>query len=576
MHPPRPAMERSGPRAPGHAARCAGRCDGHGENAARPEGDNGLRQLPRPPLGPRRLTRLGLLLAALAAFAVVMACLPRVPARADDAWPLTRDAGPAAVARSAPAARTVPGTRPALDTTAWPRFFPERPGLTGGGVMTPLPPSADRYLRLNDRPWYITAMLIPLYLIILFICVYIARHYRFTLSRLHGRQRHPYLDIDTADWPAVTVVVPAHNEETVIGEILRALLDVDYPQERLRILPVNDRSRDGTGDIIDELAAGHPGRITPFHRRKGPGGKAAALRDAMHQVETEIVLVFDADYVPGRGLVKQLVAPFFDPEVGAVMGRVVPHNVGVNLLTRLLDLERSGGYQVDQQARMNLKLVPQYGGTVGGVRRSALEHVGGWRVDTLAEDTDATFRLLRGGWKTVYQNRSECYEQVPETWPVRLRQILRWAKGHNQALRAHAWPLFFDRRASWRERWDGLLLLNVYLASPILLVGWLLGITLWYLGETRPGLIVILAVTSYSTLGNFATFFEVTAAAYLDGTRERIRLLPFVMLGFLTSLFAISGSTLRQLLPNLRRGEVRWHKTEHRNRFNGDEEDAWD
>lgn len=599
-----------GPRAPGHLARGAGR----GQRTVKPEGDIGLRRPTRTPLQSRHLTRLGWLLAAIVAVPMGVLCLPRVPARADDASLLTRDAGPALLSRpvAAPrpatavrAAAAVPaavpaaasaavlgvppaaarhgappspgsGGRPALDLTAWPRFFPERPGVVGGGVMTPLSPSADRYLRLNDRPWYITAMLIPLYLIILFVCVYIGRHYRFTLSRLHGRQRHPYLDIDTADWPAVTVVVPAHNEEAVIGEILRALLDVDYPRERLRILPVDDRSRDGTGGIIDALAAEHPGRITPFHRRKGPGGKAAALRDAMRQVETEIVLVFDADYVPGRGLVKQLVAPFFDPEVGAVMGRVVPHNVGVNLLTRLLDLERSGGYQVDQQARMNLKLVPQYGGTVGGVRRSALEHVGGWRVDTLAEDTDATFRLLRGGWKTVYQNRSECYEQVPETWPVRLRQILRWAKGHNQALRAHAWPLFFDKRASWRERWDGLLLLNVYLASPILLLGWLLGIALWYLGETRPGLIVILAVTSYSTLGNFATFFEVTAAAYLDGTRERIRLLPFVMLGFLTSLFAISGSTLRQLLPNLRRGEVRWHRTEHRNNYNGDEEDAWD
>ena len=83
-------------------------------------------------------------------------------------------------------------------------------------------------------------------------------------------------------------------------------------------------------------------------------------------------MVFDADYIPGPRLLKQLVAPFFDAEVGAVMGRVVPLNVGESLLTRLLDLERAGGYQVDQQARMNLRLIPQYGGTVGGVRRVAL------------------------------------------------------------------------------------------------------------------------------------------------------------------------------------------------------------
>src|SRR5581483_3211648 len=118
----------------------------------------------------------------------------------------------------------------------------------------------------------------------------------------------------------------------------------------------NDRSTDGTRDIIDEFIHEHPARITPFHRVGGKPGKAAALKDAMRMVETEIVLVFDADYIPGRALIRQLVAPFFDPEVGSVMGRVVPINVGKKLLTRLLDLERSGGYQVDQQARMNLGL----------------------------------------------------------------------------------------------------------------------------------------------------------------------------------------------------------------------------
>ena len=64
------------------------------------------------------------------------------------------------------------------------------------------------------------------------------------------------------------------------------------------------------------------------------------------------------------------------------MGRVVPLNAGTNLLTRLLDLERSGGYQVDQQARMNLRLVPQHGGTVAGVQveRSCEKLADGMRI----------------------------------------------------------------------------------------------------------------------------------------------------------------------------------------------------
>ena len=207
-------------------------------------------------------------------------------------------------------------------------------------------------------------MIYVLYFIVFVICVYTARHYWFTLNRLFAFQRHPYIDIDTASWPLVTVLVAAHNEEKVITNILNALMTVKYPEGQMLVIPVNDRSTDGTRAIIDEFVERFPGRIQPFHRAGGKGGKAAALKDAMELVTTEVILIFDADYIPGAGLIKQLVAPFFDPEVGGVMGRVVPLNVGTNLLTRLLDLERTGGYQVDQQARMNLRLVPQHGGTV--------------------------------------------------------------------------------------------------------------------------------------------------------------------------------------------------------------------
>ena len=71
-----------------------------------------------------------------------------------------------------------------------------------------------------------------------------------------------------------------------------------------------------------------------------------------------------------------------------------------------------------------------------------------------------------------------------------------------------------------------------------------------------------------------AIFFEVTAAAYLDGSRERIRLLPFILLGFLVSLLTVSTDTALQLMPRWSR-EVRWHKTKHIDNFNG-EENGWE
>jgi len=407
-------------------------------------------------------------------------------------------------------------------------------------------------------------MIYVLYLIVAIICAYTIRHYAFTLNRLFGFQRHPYIDIDTADWPAVTVLVAAHNEEKVITNILSALMEAKYPKDKMLVVPVNDRSTDGTRQIIDEFAERHSGRLRPFHRTAGKGGKAAALKDAMELVETEVILIFDADYIPGAGIIKQLTAPFFDPEVGGVMGRVVPVNVGTNLLTRLLDLERAGGYQVDQQARMNLRLVPQHGGTVAGVRRSALREIGGWNDNTLTEDTDLTYRLLLRGWKTVYQNRSECYEEVPETWQVRVKQIMRWAKGHNQAMGTYALPLLLGKHdATLRERLDGALLLGVYIMGPITLLGWILALAVFYQGVAQlNGVLALLSITAYAAIGNLAAFFEIAAAVRLDGNRKRINLLPFLIFGFTVSIFSVSLAALSQLVDLLRGAELHWDKTE--------------
>ena len=402
-----------------------------------------------------------------------------------------------------------------------------------------------------------------LFLIVVIMMLYGVRHFMFTINRLTGKQRHPYIDIAVARWPMITVFIAAHNEEKVIAGCIEALLNTDYPPECLKIIPVNDRSKDATGSIIDGYVARFPSRISPFHRTDGKAGKSAALKDALQFAVGDIAIIFDADYVPGRGLLKQLVAPFFDPEVGAVMGRVVPINSGANLLTRLLDLERSAGYQVDQQARMNMNLLPQYGGTVGGVRLSAVEAVGGWHDDTLAEDTDITFRLMFNGWKTIYTNRSECYEEVPEEWVIRIKQVTRWAKGHNQVMARYWWQFATSKYLTWSQRIDGLLLLFVFVIPLIMLMGWGLALGLYFLnaGSLLSQLIPVFALMIYGTLGNFAAFFEIVVAVLIDGNRRRLRLLPFNMLGFLVSLFAISGAVWSLMIDRIFKREMVWDKT---------------
>jgi cellulose synthase/poly-beta-1,6-N-acetylglucosamine synthase-like glycosyltransferase len=401
---------------------------------------------------------------------------------------------------------------------------------------------------------------------ILILTLYAVRHYVFAASRVLLRRPRDTMELTGFVLPRISVLVPMHNEEAVAADVLQALAACDYPWERLEVLAIDDRSTDQTGEIINEFAKRYPQVIRPVHRSAGAGGKGSALQFATPLATGEILLLFDADYVPGKSLLKQLVAPFCDPEVGTVMGRVMPHNGGASLLAALLELERAAGYQIGQQVRYQFGLAPQFGGTVGGVRASALKAVGGWNPRSLTEDTDLTFRLLLRGWKVAYLNRAECYEEAPETWSVRRRQIARWATGHTECMHRYWKQVLAARRLNMLEKADALFVLACYWTAPILVLGWLASLLLFLLERTAvsPLMAVLLAFIGYQLFGNQATFFELGAAALLDRNRSRVALIPLNLLNFFASTGAIVTALLkyyfsRLYIPGGR--QRRWHKT---------------
>jgi len=408
----------------------------------------------------------------------------------------------------------------------------------------------------------ILALKVYVLFVVFVMVVYAVRHYLFIVSRAEDEQRSFYQDIVDSDLPLISVLIPMHNEQDVAGDVLDALIKTDYPKDKLEIVPVNDHSEDRTEEILNEYASKYS-YIKPFHRNTGRRGKPSALNEAMRRIKGEVIIVFDADYVPPKGILKDLANSFRDPEVGAVMGRVIPENTRTNLLTRLLDLERTGGYQVDQQARYNLKLVPQYGGTVGGFRKSVVLDLGGFDPDVLAEDTELTYRLLVRGWKVIYANRVECYEEAPEDWDTRANQIKRWSRGHNQAMFKHLIPLIRSPYLSFKEKLDGLLLLFIYAVPVLLLTGYLDSIVLFFLGEMQvvESLFVFLFVAGYNTFGNFAPFYQVGTASFLDGATDRIKLLPFMLFNFVFNLWYITRGFLGAVKDTMSGRAAEWQKT---------------
>lgn len=408
--------------------------------------------------------------------------------------------------------------------------------------------------------------------VVLAMSLYAIRHYRFTRRRLYGRQRLFYQDIVDPDLPHLTVIVPMHDEETIAERMLRHLLRCEYPANRLEIVVIDDHSTDGTGEILDKLARERP-TLQVIHQTEDdePRGKPQALNRALQEAQGEVVLVFDADYFPARGALRDLALCFKDPEVGAAMGRVVPSNTRRNLLTRLLDLERSGGYQIDQQARHDLMMIPQYGGTVGGFRLDVVRSMGGFDPRVLAEDTDLTFRLLAAGWKVVYANRVECYEEVPERWKTRGRQIRRWSRGHNRVLFRRLGEFLRSPYLTGREKRDGFLLLCIYMVPFILLTGIVDSLVLFFLGRMTllPTALMLLCVAGYNAFGNFAPFYQVGTAALLDGTTYRVRLLPMLMFYFLLNIWVMSLGLFDAVIDTILRREPHWQKTSRSPRQHG-------
>ena len=381
-----------------------------------------------------------------------------------------------------------------------------------------------------------------------------------------SRPRVPWAESEA---PTVAILIPAHNEERVIDGCLRAMRAVDYPVEKLRIVVINDRSQDATGRIADAHAA-EDGRLRVIHRTQDmQPGKPAALAGAIGSLssEVDVFVFFDADYIPSPGLIKQLVAPFRDSLVGATMGRVVPYNTDANLLTKLIDLERRGGYVIDQEMRHRFGFVPQFGGTCGAVRASALAAVGGWNTGVLAEDTDLTYRLFIAGYRVEYLLEAACYEESPEDWRVRFRQVRRWAYGHNDCLIRYFWPVLRARHHPLWARLDAAVVLLFFFIPVLSLFSLVFLILSPALGVISSApLVAMVSIFAYSAIGNFAPYFMIAGGSIHDGQAAAVRAMPLIFLSSFISMVASVSGVFQLLRDRVSGIAPHWEKT---TRFRG-------
>ena len=244
---------------------------------------------------------------------------------------------------------------------------------------------------------------------------------------------------DTAYAPTVSVIIAAYNEAKVINKTIATLLSSDYPA--LDILVVDDGSKDDTAGVVAAAYGADP-RVTVI--RKANGGKASALNLGIKQCRGEIIVALDADTVFAPDTVNKLVRHFADPAIGAVSGNVKVGNRN-NPLTIWQAVEYITSQNFDRRAFDLLNCITVVPGAVGAWRKDAVILAGMYSSQTLAEDTDLTFKIRKLGYRIVTDNAALAYTEAPDTLRDLAKQRFRWAFGTLQCLWKHRSAMFNPR-----------------------------------------------------------------------------------------------------------------------------------
>ena len=268
------------------------------------------------------------------------------------------------------------------------------------------------------------------------ICIAIYGFHRYVLVYLYFKHRHDgYVPTGSfATLPKVTVQLPMYNEDIVAERIIDASCQIDYPLDKLEIQVLDD-STDHSADIALKAcqkwaAKGFP--IQYIHRENRIGYKAGALEAGLPQAKGEFIAIFDADFVPPRDILHNVVDYFFDDQIGMVQVRWDHLNRDASLLTKSQAIFLDGHFVIEHTARNRSGRFMHFNGTAGVWRRSTIGDAGGWQHDTLTEDLDLSYRAQLRGWKFVYLPQFCAPAELPPEMIGFKQQAHRWTKGSMQ------------------------------------------------------------------------------------------------------------------------------------------------
>lgn len=289
------------------------------------------------------------------------------------------------------------------------------------------------YLEVDLSFLFVVAVILIWFMILYQVILTIFGYINFIRSAKERKR----IDSEPADdYPTCTILIPAHNEEKVIGATIEAMLKLVYPEDKLEIIVINDGSSDKTKEIVEGYLKENK-KLKLYNIPKGEGGKGKSrtLNLGIREAGGEIIAIYDADNTPDKDSLRYLVANLIEnKELGAVLGKFRTVNKNRNLLTRFINIETLSFQSMLQAGRWQMHRIATLPGTNFVMWHHLIKQLNGWDEEALTEDSELSIRIYELGYKIKFIPYAITYEQEPESWSVWIKQRMRWVRGNNYVI----------------------------------------------------------------------------------------------------------------------------------------------
>ena len=384
----------------------------------------------------------------------------------------------------------------------------------------------------------------------------------------YSRNEKDYQDHDAKS--RFLILVPAHNEEQVIGDIVRCLQNMDYPKELYDFYIIADNCTDNTAQRARELGA----QVIETERTRPdePTGKPRALRKALERLgnyaeKYDLLMIFDADNLMDPWMLKEVNSQWIDKD----HPDFIQCYLGAKNKEGLVAWCYYTGYTLTnrffQLAKYRRGLNCSIGGTGFAISTQYLKERGGWSCVSLTEDFEIQVEATLAGRRVLWNHQARVYDEKPTSLRASIRQKIRWGQGHwfvclrntrgaFQALRNGTIGL-----REWFSTMTYMYSLSVYVVALIQLIITALLSAIPSLGGHMFGEVPLLTFMGYFLFAYSYLFLFYVADWQDNKIPFSLRTLP-IMIG--SSVVNVVISCFNQIVGLIRCGDQNtWVKTEH-------------